>query len=85
MSLKLPPANSPVRELFEMAHLAEVGNPAIRNKLPTLQTAKAQARGVLAKGAARSVTYFVLRADGNLHLVTFGRKGGFRVRWNFGQ
>lgn len=87
MSLKLPAKNSPVRELFDVAHLAEVAAPAVRHKLPTLGEARRQSRGIFAnpKLAPKSVTYIVLRANGDLHLVTFGPRGGFRVRWNFGQ
>lgn len=94
MSLKLPAANSPVRDLFDMADLAERAAPAVRGQLPTLAQARSQARKAFEYDRAnqprvewrlRAVTYFVLRANGDLHLITFGPKGGFRIRWNFGQ
>lgn len=87
MSLKLPAKNSPVRELFEVAHLAEIAAPAVRHKLPTLGEARRQSYGIFEKSkySPKTITYIVLRANGDVQLVSFGRKGGFRVRWNFGQ
>lgn len=87
--LSLPPFNHPARELFTVPHLVEITTTR-RDKLPTLPQAAASAREAFAhskahKGGLQAVTSFVVFADGMLRLVTFGPKGGRKVRWTFGR
>lgn len=97
MSLKLPPTGHALRELFDVADLAERASPENRGRLPTLKEARIQARQLFAAhkltlhgqpitaAPVKSINYFILRANGNVQLVTFGPRMGMKVRWNFGQ
>lgn len=84
--LKLPPKNHPAREMFEMADLAERASPQHRRHLPALNQAKALAQEALRRWplCPTAVNYFVLRASGEIQLVSFDRSG-HHVVWNFGQ
>lgn len=86
MSLLLPLSGSAVRSMFTLEHLVEVSAPENRCKLQTLTSAKlgciAQMRD--AKGAIKGIVCFVLRANGELHLMRFGSRGGHKTLWNFG-
>ena len=85
MSLKLPASSSPLRELFDIADLAALADIQARTKLPTLQQAKMTARNVFATdNAVKQVNMLVIRANGELHLMKFGPKGGTKKLWNFG-
>jgi hypothetical protein len=84
MSLKLPASDSPIRELFDVGHLADVASPANRRNLPTLAQARRQAIQIFKAGAAKSATFIVLRMNGTIGLVQFGNRGGVRHVWNFG-
>ena len=86
MSLALPLSSSPLRQLFDVAHLAEMAAPENRFRLATLKDAKASARRTFeaAGRAARGVHAIYLAADGSLVLAYFGPRGGFRKLWNFG-
>jgi hypothetical protein len=86
MSYRLPPTAHPARELFAMEDLAEILNPANLAKLPCLRQAIVQGRKVVADsaGAIRSVAYVCLRADDDRVLITVGARGGWKLRWNFG-
>lgn len=84
--LKLPPRNHPARQLFDVNDLAERASPENRGKLPTLREARKQAEEAFkAAEPPRTITYIVLRATGDIHLVSFGRKGRMRIEWMFGQ
>lgn len=83
MPLKLPATSSPLRELFDLADLANV---EALFKLPTLRQAVAKA-GVMfsADRSVRQINMLVIRADGSLHLMQFGPRGGKRTLWDFGK
>lgn len=86
MGLKLPPMNSPIRDLFDVSHLAMAAMPgAARRSLPTLPEAKRSAMATMAaaNGAIRGITAIVLRGNDDVTLWTFGPKGGARQVWNF--
>ena len=85
MSLKLPASSSPLRELFDVADLAALADVKNRLKLPNLQQAKFTARNIFSSdNAIRQVNMLVIRANGELHLMKFGPKGGTKKLWNFG-
>ena len=85
MSLKLPASSSPLRELFDLADLAALTDVKNRMKLPNLQKAKFSARQMFSSDdAIRQVHMLVIRANGELHLMKFGPKGGTKKLWNFG-
>ena len=84
--LSLPSSNSPLRSLFDVAELAVNAAPGNRQKMPTFRDARLKAPAFFAaEPAARSLTAIVARADGQLWLVRFGRKGGWQRLWNFGK
>lgn len=79
MSLNLPASDSPLRALFDVSDLRDV------MALPTFRDAKNSAASYLAsESAARSVNALCLRANGEIWLVTFGSRGGWSRRFNFG-
>jgi hypothetical protein len=86
MSLLLPPRGTELRDQIDVAHLAEIAQPANRVKLPTFREALIGARGTLrAEKAARSVFSYALRADGDLWLLKVNRNGSWKCAWNFGR
>lgn len=86
MSLRLPPSDSPIRELIDLNQLASLSAPAERQKLPTLTQARELARRTFeADRAAKSVNILVLLMDGSLELVSYGPRGGRQTLWKFGQ
>ena len=83
MSLKLPPSDSPIRALFDMRQLAEVGDPANRPMLPKFPEALANARAFLEdEPDARSICMFALSSNGKLWLLRISKSGSCPV-WNF--
>ena len=85
MSLSLPLSSSPLRSMFDVAHLAEIAHPANRSKLRTFREAVTSAREYLAaERGAKAVNTICLCADGTLQLVSVGPKGGIKRLWNFG-
>jgi hypothetical protein len=84
----IPPVNHPAREAMgDMAHLAELLDPANIGKLPMMAQALSQGRRAIAeaKGAVKSVNYICLRADtAERWLISIGPRGGWRKLWNFG-
>jgi hypothetical protein len=83
--LVLPSASSALRNLFDVAHLAEIAAPANRAKLRTFREAVTSARQYLAaERGAKAVNTICLCADGTLQLVSVGPKGGIKRLWNFG-
>ena len=84
--LHLPSSSSPLRSLFDVAELAKMAAPSARRNMPTFRDARLKAPAFFAgEPSARSLNAIVVRADGQLWLVRFGRKGGWRRLWNFGQ
>jgi hypothetical protein len=85
MSLALPLQGTAVRELIDVQHLAQVADPANRQHLVGLVQARLAARQMLAADRAmRSITMYVLVANGDLCLYRFGCRGGQKKLWNFG-
>ncbi len=82
----LPTFGSPAREAMgDIAHVAEVLNPANIHRLPDFRSALASARKTLADAPmARAVNIICLRADDERWLIRVGRKGGWTRVWNFG-
>ncbi len=85
MSLLLPPRNHPARGMFDVSHLAEVGNPSVRSRLQTMTAAATAARAMILEsgGLIRSVAAFVLNDAGQLVLVSHDINGRAEVLWNF--
>ena len=84
--LALPSSSSPLRGLFDVAHLAEIASPANRAKLPTFRDAVASARQHMANDrAAKAINVICICADDTLQLVRVGPKGGIKRLWNFGE
>ena len=81
MSLALPLAGSPLREMFAVESLL---NP---RELPTFRACVHGARNTFAAaaGSVRNVQCLCLRADGSIELVQFGPRGGHRTLWRFGR
>jgi hypothetical protein len=85
MSLKLPPIDSPVRQLFDVAFIADACSPANRSKLPTFREALRNGREFLARApSAKAVNMLALRADGAVWLVKVTPRAWSRA-WSFGQ
>lgn len=83
----LPLPGSDAREAMgDLAHAADVLNPANLDKLPTLREALAMGKRTLAGApAAKTVNVIVIRANDERHLISVGRRGGWRTIWNFGK
>lgn len=79
MSLRLPPSASPLRELFTLDDLVDPF------RLPSLRRAYAAAKCHLRdEPAVRAVNALIMYVDGTVRLVRFGREGGIKVLWTFG-
>ena len=86
MSLALPLATSPLRQLFDVADLAEMASPANRSKLPNFRQSLNSAKDFFAvETSAKALNAVTLRANGELWLVEVKRSGAWRKLWNFGQ
>ena len=83
MSLSLPLSSSPLRSMFDVAHLAEMANPSNRAKLATFRQAVQSARAMISDGV-KSVNCICVTADGCLRLIQIGPRGGVKRLWNFG-
>lgn len=83
---KLPTQDHPARAMLDIAHVAEVLNPANIAKLLTTQQARMAAlRAMDADKAIRRINYIIIRQDSDERwLISIGRKGGWRKLWNFG-
>ena len=89
MSYRLPTIGHPARELMgDIAHVAEVLNPVNVGKLlSTMQARKAAERMFEADTtkAMKRICLIIIRADTDERwLISFGRRGGWRKEWNFG-
>lgn len=83
MSHLLPPTNSPIRELFEVADLVEIGlgrYPGDRADA----SRKARAFFAAEPRAKALITFAVNAETDELQLLRFGPRGGRRVLWTFG-
>ena len=79
--LRLPLSDSPLRELFDVADLAN-------KQWCTLAEARTSARKTFEAhkpGAIRSVYFLVLLAAGDVVLMRVGPRGGRVILWRFGQ
>lgn len=84
--LRLPSAESPIRALFDVADLVALAAPEARMKLPSHREAAASAKALFAAELPASAAHFLVwRANGELHLERFGRLGGWKKVWNFGE
>jgi hypothetical protein len=84
MSLRLPLADSPLRETLDLGALATLGTAEGRAQVPTFRQALTRAAAFLADCAeAKAVSFLCWRADGSLWLVEFTRRT-WRKQWNFG-
>jgi len=84
MSINLPTANSQVRQLIDVAVVAEMLSPENRAKLPTLRQALSSAVEMFsADKAISSVNIVCRRADGSIVLERIGQRGGHRTVWTF--
>lgn len=89
MSFRLPPVAHPAREAMgDLASLAVTLDPANSAKLlSTLEARRAAERRFDGDtfNAIRRVCFVVLRADSDERwLISFGRRGGWKKLWNFG-
>lgn len=82
----LPTTNHPARQLIDVAHIAQILNPANADKLLPIWKARNVALATLETSPAASrVSIVIVCADTDEKwLVSFGRKGGWRKEWNFG-
>jgi hypothetical protein len=86
MSYALPPTDHAARTLMgDVSTIAEILHPANVGKLLTTTQARLNAAASFeASPAASRITYVIIRADDERWLVSFGRRGGMRREWNFG-
>jgi hypothetical protein len=77
--LTLPPRNSEIREMFDMMDLAE-------KRWTTYAESRKAARSTFEKTKGiKSVNTLTIRADGSIHLIKWGPRGGKKIVWNFGK
>lgn len=82
MSYRLPSSDSPIRAMFDMATLVQIGTR--ETSAPEFRSAKRAAVEFLqSEPRARTVQSICLRANGDLVLIQVGRRGGHRQLWNF--
>ena len=87
MRISLPSSDSLLRELFEVSHLAELLDPAHRERLWPCMVNRAlpsMARFVTTSGA-QSAHGVVVFANGDICLVRVGKRGGHKRLWKFGR
>lgn len=83
MSYLLPPVDSPLRSMFTIDRLVDIGTGRVMP--PTFREALHTARDYMASQPwVHSMQYITLRADGSLTLTRFGRRGGAKTLWKFG-
>lgn len=86
MALKMPKDGHPVRELIDCAEVVGMSSTAYK-LLPSITEARKEARAWF-KAQPLDVLYthlLVRHEDGRVLLMSFGRKGGYVTRWNFGR
>jgi hypothetical protein len=78
MSLALPPAESPIRKMFDIMDLVNY------KSLPSFQSALIGCRDFMASNPeAKSTNSVCVRANGQIWLISVGRKGGWKRIFNF--
>lgn len=79
----LPPASSPLRELFAVEHLVAMG-PLREGRIPLFMEAKRSAKRYMAGNKAISgIVSICAWANDDVLLVRFGPRGGHKILWNF--
>lgn len=77
--LRLPAADSPLRQMFSVEDLAlRLGS------VPLFRDAMRSAAAMFEDRAVSSVNLVCRRMDGEIWLVQVGPKGGWKRLWNFG-
>ncbi|NOY60280.1 MAG: hypothetical protein GXO75_15325 [Calditrichaeota bacterium] len=77
--LRLPQQNSPLRKLFSIDDL-------LADRFPTFREAKLSAQKMFKSDPAiKAVNIILQRANGEIWLVKFGPKSGWKKIWNFGK
>ena len=82
----IPVEGSNARQLIDLPSVVEILNPANASKLlSTLQARKVAERMFEADKAIKRVCLIVIRAENDQRwLISFGRRGGWKKEWNFG-
>lgn len=79
----LPPADSPIRELFEVSQLAAIG--LGQEPVPLFGHALMRARKAVREPAVRAIVFFAVAVQNDqLGLYRVGKRGGWKRLWNFG-
>ena len=82
---KLPPAGHKAREMFEVADVVAIG---VGERKPVIGRPALRAMGkkfFWRHQIAKRLVVLFMAANGDLQLVSVGRRGGVKVEWNFGQ
>lgn len=89
MSLKLPPDGHAIRALLTIVQRSTVESMTLAEftNLPSLPDARVLARSLFVHLLKREELCHLLVAttDGCVKLFTFGPRGGYKMRWNFGR
>lgn len=88
MSFALPPADSDLRDAFDVEELVRIGLrkyiPPSRPEVRRLaREAFERYRG--ARIQPKRLFYFVLAGDDSIDLVSIGSRGGLKREWRFGK
>ena len=83
MSYRLPPVNSPLRDLFSMSDLVAMLAPAKASNLTTFASALRAAPDTIKRLGAASINQVVVKANGSICLYHFGPRGGRKLLWQF--
>ena len=79
----LPPANSPIRDMFDMEGLVSMLAPGQRHGLPTFNNALQAAPEQCKRLGAASINQVVVKANGTIALYRFGPRGSRKLVWQF--
>ena len=87
MSYIMPPEGHKARALMgDLAHVAEILNPANIKKLESFPLAWRAAKSFFEENpCARALIKIVMRCDDERWLVSYGPGGVWRKLWNFGK
>lgn len=83
--MNLPPDNHAVWDHITHVDVLILVQPENLWAMATLREALLDARMEAATGNRAQLYQLVLRANGDVHLMAFGPRGGKRTLWNFGQ
>lgn len=84
MGYNLPLSTDPRREMFDIHDLVAIGT-GERVPLDLNEALRAARRTFAFMGkSARRLNYIVLRADDRVQLISVGRRGGWKMLWDFG-